>query len=218
MDKWIWGFLEPSLLFFVGKTNWVFLSSNWSLHQVISEVGPLEVHNSPSKVSTRPLVSEGFVDSLLVHTQSWELGPSRVGDFVSPALDVGVDTSKVEAFPSDPPQLVILRRRKHNCVKPRGSSTRLVLGLDITMSQVLYMSSMIVVRNAQGRRFSVKTLKDWVDSHWVNYIRIFPWFINLLGDGLSSSSGMSKIPTISNLPGVSTQPLSSLKNGHPYLM
>jgi hypothetical protein len=77
-----------------------------------------------------------FIDSLLVHTQPTSTVPSCSG--IEEVLDSveGVDLPRIEFLPNDLAHPVSVRKRKNECVKDKGSPTRLVLGEDITMSHV----------------------------------------------------------------------------------
>jgi hypothetical protein len=49
---------------------------------------------------------------------------------------------------------------KNKGIKSSGTTIKLVLGKDITMSQVVNMENIVVVGKARGWNFGIKTIQD----------------------------------------------------------
>jgi len=78
-----------------------------------------------------------FTDSLVVHTQLTSTVPACSGIKEVIYSVEGVDLPGIELPPNDLTHPVSVHKRKNKCLKAKGSPTRIVLGEDITMSQVL---------------------------------------------------------------------------------
>jgi hypothetical protein len=100
-------------------------------------VGSVLPPSPPSREYNDHLTPIDFIDSLLVHTQLTSTVPSCSGIEEVLASVEGVDLPRIELPPNDLTHPVSVHKRKNKCLKAKGSPTRLVLGEDITMSQVL---------------------------------------------------------------------------------
>jgi len=67
-------------------------------------------------------------------------------------------------------------RKRNNGVK---SEAHLVLGQDISISMTVNMENQAVVSKARGRRFGIKTLKEWVRRVWVHKVYVLLEVTNL---------------------------------------
>jgi hypothetical protein len=82
-----------------------------------------------------------------------------------------------------------LRHRKNRCIESRGHTFKLVLGSDLTMPQVVDMANIAVVGRDHGRRFFIKTMKEWVETNWSKSLGYSPpvqllareWFLFKFG-------------------------------------
>jgi len=65
-------------------------------------------------------------------------------------------------------------RAKVKCVRLGEKPANLVLGGDIDMDQVEYLSTHMIVARARGRRFSIPFLRRWAKTNWGGHIATEP--------------------------------------------